>query len=108
MQRLNSNSVRSPLITSSVIIDKYGSININMNIVEILLITDAKVLQVVLKLGLKHPAYNDDKILTLDIENAIMFSKIIFLGVFLKFLNSDKFSLLGIEILFLKEKIYLN
>lgn len=86
IQRLNSNSVHSPLITSSVIIDKYGSINITINIVETLLITADKVLHVVLKFGLKQPAYNADKILTLDIENQSYLVKLLFSGLYENFL----------------------
>ena len=49
----NCNSLHSPLITSSVSIEIYGSIKININIVANPFITDASVLQVVLNSGFK-------------------------------------------------------
>lgn len=78
---LKAVSEMFPLITSSVMIDRNGSININISIVAVLFITEDKVLQVVLREGYKYPAYKDAKTPTNEIDEVIRFSKIIFLGV---------------------------
>lgn len=92
---------QSPLITSSVIIDKYGSIKINISIVAIPVTTDDKVLHVVLRVGNKHPAYKEDNTPTFSKADANIKPKIIFLGIFLYSFIYDKFFFVGIVIVFL-------
>ncbi len=71
----NLASLNFPRMTSSVNIDKYGSIIKNINIVANPFITEDRLLAVLLKLEFNVPAYTDAITPQVIIETANMFNK---------------------------------
>ena len=78
---LKADSLILPSMTSSVIMDKWGSIKTNRMMVAMPVITELSVIAVVLNSGPITPAYKADRTPTDKSDTANMFSIVILYGI---------------------------